>query len=274
MTVEEYTAARAALGDRVEKVGRVYWTRSRKNFFRPLLPYEAYAPGETELPRALCSGFQYVVADEREANSTTSFLMLDDLRGYALWQLSHNRRRLINAAAKKMEIRVVRNLGELQDQGFAAYSSFYSRTGYQYMSARRRKAVFCQWAATLLQQPKTLILGAYDCSGLTSISISYLVDATLLYATFFSQTKAMQQGAGELMFHTLREAAGRTPGIEQIFVRRYQDGNGMDNYYLMRGAKLVRKPSKLQLSPVISWVLKYCLNRQYAILHGTAGPGT
>ena len=105
MTVDQYAALQAALGVTVQKVGRVHWTRGRGFFWRPLLPYEPYAGAGMQAPRGAWGGFQHVVPDERAANSTMSFLMLHDLAGYALDRLSHNRRRLINNAAKQMEIR-------------------------------------------------------------------------------------------------------------------------------------------------------------------------
>jgi len=273
MTVEQFAAAQAALGTRVEKVGQVYWTRVRRFFGRPLLPYEAHAPAETEAPQAAWGGFQHVVTDERDANSTMNFLMLDDLGGYARGQLSHNRRRLINAAAKHLEIRPVRELGELQEQGFAVYSSFYQRTSYRYLSSRRHKENYCRWAATLFREAKTMILGAYGSGSLMAISVSYWVKGTLLYATYFSNTAALRQGASELMFHALREGVAQIPGIRQVFVRRYQGGNGMDQYYLMRGAKLVIKPARLRLQPAVAWVLKRWVPQQYALLRGAAGAG-
>jgi hypothetical protein len=202
-----------------------------------------------------------------------SFLMLHDLTAYALDRLSHNRRRLINNAAKQMEIRVVQDLRELQEQGFAAYLSFYRRTRYHYLSDRRRKANFDRWAATLFSEPEALILGAYGSSGLAAVSVSFWVEGTLLYATHFSHSTALRQGGAELMFHTLRLAAGQTPGIQQVFVRRHQGGNSIDQYYLMRGAKLVRLPAQLQLHPALNWVLKHCLPHKYAVLRGMAGSG-
>ncbi|MGZ5567246.1 MAG: hypothetical protein ACXWKG_09555 [Limisphaerales bacterium] len=241
----------------------------KTNFARPLLPYEAYDPAKLERPRKAWGGYQHVVTDEQEANSSIGFLMVDSSPTYSLEQLSHNRRRLINSAAEQIEIRPIRDLCELQEQGFAAYSSFYHRTGYQYLSARRKKDIFCQWAANLLCKPGALILGSYDSSGLVGVSVSYWVKDTLLYATHFSHSNALRQGAGELMIHSLRQIAAQTPGIRQIFVRRFQGGNGMDQYYLMRGAKLVHMPAKLCLNPVLNLILKHWQPQRHAILHGT-----
>ncbi len=272
MTVEECAAVQTALGVTVQKAGRVYWTRGNGFFWRPLLDYQAIEPAGMEAPRGAWGGFQHVVPEERDGNSSIGFLMLDELRGYALNQVSHNRRRLISNAAKLMEVRMVRNLAELQEQGFAAYTSFYRRTRYQFLRGRRRKANFDRWAATLLSEPKTMVLGAYGSGGLVAVSVSYWVEGTLFYATYFSHSTALHQGASELMFHALREAAAGTPGIQEVLVRRYQGGNGMDQYYLMRGAKLVWKPARLRLNPAMRWVLKHWWPGKYATLRGTAGP--
>jgi hypothetical protein len=96
------------------------------------------------------------------------------------------------------------------------------------------------------------------------------VQNTLIYATNFSSATGLQAGAAELMFHALRQTVAHTPGIDQVFVRRYKGGNGMDQYYLMRGAKLVWKPAKLQLHPAIKWFFKCFQPRQYAVLRGSA----
>ena len=270
MSLDDYALVQRDLGTSVLKAGRVYWQRVRRCFCRPLLPYRALEPLERESRPPGWAGFQHVARELRNANSTTSFLMLDQLQDYALEKVSHNRRRLIKNAAKRFEIRPARNLAELETSGFAAYLSFYERTRYGYFSERRRQAVFCRWAASVLRQPKTFVLGAYGPDGLVAVSISYWVEETLIYATFFSDSAALREGAGELMFHALRETAAQTSGVEQVFVRPYQGGNGMDQYYLLRGAKLVRKPATLQLHPAISWALKLFRPGQLKRLQGNA----
>ena len=52
MTVDEYAEARRALGERVEKFGSIYWVCTKRFFFRPILPYEAYSLKRADLPPA------------------------------------------------------------------------------------------------------------------------------------------------------------------------------------------------------------------------------
>lgn len=268
MTAEEYAEARRAIGDHVERRGTIHWSRSKFFFSRPLLLHEPLSPSPGERPSVGAGGYQYVAANPREANSTLSFLILDDLAGYELPGLSHRRRLLIKNAAKHFTVRPVRELAEFQEQGFHAYLSFYRRTHYGYRSQRSRHENFRRWAKAVLDFPKSLVLGGYGPEGLVAISISYWVRDTLSYATFFSSTVASEQGIGELMFHTLRTTAAQEPGIRQIIVRRYQGGNGMDQYYLLRGARLVHKPACLCLNPAAGWLLKSFFPARLALLRG------
>ena len=270
MTVDGYAEVQTAVGVRVERVGEVYWTRVRRVFCRPLLPHEALTKNLAEARRAGCAGFQCVVADPQSANSTMGFIIFEREPDYSLGAVSHNRRRLIKSAAKLLEVRPIRDLPELQTQGYAAYAEFYRRTRYEYLASRRRAANFRQWAAAQLADPRATLLGAYRGGRLEAVSVAFWVRDTLLYASHFSTEEALRQGASELLLHALREAAARTPGIAQIFARRYQGGNGMDQYYLMRGAKLVHKPARLQLEPLMRLGLRLCRPQQYALLRDSA----
>lgn len=267
MTADEFADSRMAIGEAVERFGALYWVRTKGLFYRPLLFYEAYSPSESDLPPRGLGGFQYIVSDNHEANSTLRFLILDEVHTYALEKLEHNRRRLIKNAAKHFVIRPIKDVAEFQEQGFHAYCSFYQRTRYQYKSERTIRSKFAEWADAVVNGSKAFVFGGYENGGeLKGVSIAHWIGKSLLYSTFFSDTPALKKGIGELMFHVLRETASRTPGIEEVIVRRYQGGNGMDNYYLLRGAKLVCRPAKLRLHPVTKWILKSCFPARYATL--------
>jgi hypothetical protein len=270
MDPDEFAACQIARGERAERHGGVWWLRARRFFYRPLLPYQTYSLPEIDLPPIGFGGLQYAVANPQEANATMSLLMLENVRDYSLDAVSHNRRRLIKNAARQFVIHPMRDVAEFKEQGFVAYSSFYQRTHYKYKSERIRRDNYARWVDTILECPKAFILGGYERTGrLEAVSISYCVEETLIYSTFFSKTSALRKGIGELMFHALRETACSTPGLREVFVRRYQGGNGMDSYYLMRGARLVVKPAKVRLHPVARLILKFCFPPRYAAL-GTA----
>ena len=58
--------------------------------------------------------------------------------------------------------------------------------------------------------------------------------------------------------------------IKQIFIGnyKYSAATGVDNFYLLRGCKLVRKPAWLQLNPLTSFGLKRFAPEQYGRLVG------
>ncbi len=271
MSVDEFAASRVALGERVKRFGDVCWVRTRCVFHFPLLPYDACSP--SELPPVGLGGFQHVVSDRRMANSVMSFLILDEVQGYSLAKLNQKRRWLIREASKHFTIERITDVNAFKEQGFLAYASFYRRTGYSYKSERKRKADYARWAESVLRFPKALVFGGFDQSGaLRAVSISYWVEQTLYYATFFCDTPALQKGVGESMLHVLREAVSRTPGIREVLVRKYQGGNGMDQYYLLRGAKLVHRPANLRLHPATSSMLKLLFPLRYSLLVGGSVP--
>lgn len=269
MSSGEYAVCRVAVGDHIERVGPHHWVVAKRFFYRPLLRYEPLDIPESLQPQVGVGGFHYIVANERDANSRVGVLILDRLGDYSLETVSHNRRRLVTAAAKTFSIRPIRQLDELIDRGYAAYLSFYERTGYEYASQRRRHDEFSKWAKATFDASKALLLGGFGPDGLVAVSVSYWVGSTLLYATFFSDTAALKKGVGELMLHSLREAASRAVGVQRILVRPYQGGNGMDQYYQMRGAKLIYLPARLYLHPLTRFLLKTLVPSKYRLLKGT-----
>lgn len=268
MTVDEFAGIQKALGERIIKAGAVYWRRVRPGFYRPLLPYKAYAEDEVAAPCRLLGGFQHVVANGEKANSTMNFLMLDDVHAYSLGSIRHERRRLIKKAAGQFEVRPIRDAAELRTQGYEAYLSFFKRTGYSYRDDRVRAERFADWADTVLLFPKAGLWGGFGRGGLVAVSIAYWVEHTVMYSTFFCRTESMRAGMGELMFHKVRETVTQLPEAHEIFVRPYQGGNGMDRYYVLRGCKIARKPAVLKISAPARLVLKSCLPRQYDLLRG------
>jgi hypothetical protein len=267
MDEDEFAACQIARGELVERFGELWWLRTRQVFYRPLLPYHVYSLRNSDLPPIGFGGLQYAVADPQEANAMMGLLMLENAGDYSLDAVSHNRRRLIKNAARNFVVHPVQDVAEFKEQGFVAYASFYQRTHYHYKSERTRRDNYARWVDTVLTCPKAFILGGYERIGrLQAVSISYWVEETLIYSTFFSETSALRNGIGELMFHALRETACRMPGLREVYVRRYQGGNGMDNYYIMRGAKLVMKPSKVRLHPLARLILKSCFPARYTAL--------
>ena len=268
MSPAEYAAVERGLGANILERNGIFWRQVRPFFYRPVLPTQEFSNAEISKPFGWPNGFQHALADGATANSQMNFLMLDGLRDYSAEQLGRRRKQLVRSASQIFQVRPLRDLREFQAQGFQAYRSFYNRTGYTHRADRKDEKTFHAWAENVFSNPKVILLGGYGADGLVGVSRSYLVNQTLVYATLFCDTEALKKNLGELMFHELRLLAAGDPRIAEIFVRNYQDGNSLDQYYLLRGCKLVSKPARLAMPAVIRDVIKFFLPRQHALLTG------
>ena len=197
--------------------------------------------------------------------------MCEDPALYSSDTLKGNERREIKRAGGIFEISLVTDITAFKTQAYPVYRSFYERTNYNYKAERRYEDKFSKWADTVFRHPKVVVLGAYKKDRqLGAIGICYLVEGTLLYATFFCDVESLKMHAAGFMLHTVREAAARCPAIKDIFIGsyKYSMARGVDDFYHARGCKLVRKTAWLQLNPVAMFGLKRFAPQQYDRLIG------
>lgn len=268
MTPAEYAAMERELGAKVVERGGIFWRQVRPFFYRPVLPTDEFSVAQMQKPFGFPNGFQHAIAAGEPANSQINFIMLVGLSDYSIEHLGRRRKQLVRAASQNFQVRPLRDLREFKEQGFRAYRSFYNRTGYSHRADRKDEKTFQDWAEKVFSNPKVILLGAYGPEGLVGVSRSYLVGNTLVYATLFCETEALKKNVGELMFHELRVFAAGYNRIREIYVRNYQAGNSLDQYYLLRGCKLVSKPARLVLPAGIGAAVKTFLPRQHAMLTG------
>lgn len=268
ISLQDYAELQTRFGTKVIRKNGQYWRQIRPFFYRPLLPVEAQSSTDRHSPVSWPSGFQYVLPDGDQANSTMNFIMLENLANYSLTSLTHKRRQMITRAAQQFQVRPIRDPQELKEKGHRVYLSFQQRTQYNYKTNRTNRAVFDQWVDNLFWNPNAILLGGYGPDGLAAISNSYWVNHTLVYSTLICETESMKKNLGELMFHVIRELAGRQPGLQEIYVRSYQGGNSLDQYYLLRGCQLIRKPARLEISPAIRSLVRWVSPRQFKQLCG------
>lgn len=268
LSPSEYAVMERELGARIIERNGIFWRQVRPFYFRPALPVMEFSESQIVRPFPWPAGFQYAVKEKARANSALNFIMLDGLRDYSLESLGRRRKQLVRHALQTFQVRPLRDLGEFQGQGFRAYRSFYERTGYTHRADRKNERAFHRWAEMVFRHPKVILLGGYGPEGLLGVSRSYLVGGTLVYATLFCETDSLKKNLGELMFHELRMFAARDARIAQIYVRNYQDGNSLDQYYLMRGGKLVSRPARLELPAFLGAGIRHFMPRQYAMLCG------
>jgi hypothetical protein len=269
MTIEEFAAFEGIFGQRIIAVNGTYWGRVRPLFYRPLLPYQEYQPGLVAPPSlGLLGGFQHAVPPGEKANSCLNLLMFENAEAYSPDCLDYNRKRQVKLAAKQFVIQPITGINEFKQKAYPIYLSFYERTRYQYGSQRREEPCFSRWADALFRIPNLVILGGYHNGELGGVSVSLLFEDTLCYATFFCNTESLRLGLSDFMLHFVREAVAKGSCAKQIFAGLYKGGKGLDDFYLLRGCKLVRKPALLHINPVAKAFLMRFLPEQYERLLG------
>lgn len=269
MAEEDSAAFAGLLGPRVVRVGDTLWGEVRTFFYRPLFPFAEHRPEVVRPPRlSALGGVQYAVSPEAKSNSVLNWLLFDRTSDYTLASLDKNRRRQVKLAAREYSIRQLTDVGEFKLQAHPLYLSFYERTRYKVGARRRDPVYFAAWAEALFRIPNVLVLAAYRNGALGGISLSYQVRDTVYYATFFCDSAALDQHLSDLMLHTVRESAAVAPGVRQVFVGMFKGIRGLDDFYLHRGAKLVRQRAWLQINPLARLLLEKCLPKQYAQLLG------
>lgn len=197
-----------------------------------------------------------------------NFLMLDDLSTYTLNSVERKRRHLLRRAAQHFQFRPITDPQELKNCGHRVYLSFYERTQYDYKSDRRDKTVFDRWVDSLFFNPKTIICGGYGPNGLSAIATGYWVNETLIHSTLMCDTESLRMNLVDFMFHEIRLMVAQEPRIRQIFVRTYQGGNSLDQYYLHRDCRLVKMPARLDMPTSIQFAIRQFMPHYYKLLCG------
>lgn len=256
------------LGRKAAVVGGIYWRQVRFGFYRPLLQFRDYPVG-TITPRLGSLGAaQFGVTQASYANSILNCLFFEHTSDYCIEQLDQNRSRQVRAASKRYVIRPVTSIEEFSRKGHSAYLSFYERTKYQYGSARRDPAVFARWAQVLFGIPEILVLGAYEDGELVGASLSYLSEDTVCYAAFFCGTDPLKHFVSDLMLHAVRCAAARHGEVRRVFAGMYKGHEGLDRFYLLRGAERVKKPAFIKINPILRTLLQHAAPRTFSKLMG------
>lgn len=269
MTIAELARFERILGQRIFPVKGIYWRGVRCFFYRPLLPFQEFRPGTGGFPLfGLIGGFQHAVPPSELANSFLNYLMFEDAPAYSLESLDYNRKRQVKLAMKHFEIRPVSDVNEFKQNAYPVYLSFLNRTQYPYGSQRKHRDFFCEWADNLFQIRPAVVLGGYRNGVLGGISVSLLVEDTLCYKMFFCDTESLKLGLSDLMLHSVRQAVATSRCARQIFAGMYNGGKGLDDFYLLRGFRLVRKPALLRLNPLAALLLRTFLPGYHARLIG------
>jgi hypothetical protein len=273
MNADSFAQFERLLGKSAFKVNDVYWRQVRPGFYRPLIQFKEYPTATTPLPRlAILGAAQHAVPQGERANSSLNCICFRDTARYTMATLDQNRNRQVRLALKQFEIRQVTSPDEVKRDGHLAYVSFFERTKYEYGSKRLDPLYFAKWVESLFQLSSVLVLGGYHEGKLVGLSVSFLVDRTVCYASFFCTTPALKSYLSDLMLHAVRSAAARHPTVDEVFAGLYKGDNGLDRFYLLRGAQCIRKPAVLRINPFVKAALHLAAPKMYLKMIGHLEP--
>jgi hypothetical protein len=272
VSAEECNAFGQASGQCSVILNGVPWLRIRPLFYRPLLPFQAFAPGANRPPAgAVLGAFQHAVPSIQNSNSLLNLLMFSDAGDYSMATLDYNRRRQIKIAGKAFEVRPFTDPAEFKEKAHPVYLSFLERTKYEHASHRRERGRFCDWADCLFRMPKIAILGAFRSGSdtLGAVSLSFVFEQTLVYASFFCDTDSMKHHISDGMLHFVRESAAGQ-GLKRVFVGMRKTGGhaSVDEFYLTRGCQVLGQPAYLHVNALAKVFLMVCMPRVYQRLCG------
>jgi len=269
MSLHEYAAMAASLGDHLVLVDAVYWRRVRPFFYRPLIPFQVLSLESPKPNTALFGGVQHAVPLGCPSNSVMEFIMTELAGDYELSELEKKDAWAARSAAKRFAIRPITCKTDFDLYGHGVYLDFLQRTRYSYKSERRDPAKFAEWSKAVFAYPKSLILGAYEGNQLCAVGISYAAMDTAYYATFFATKYALGRHVSDLMLHHTRMAAKQTHGIRNLFATMRHGVSGPENFYLHRGFKVKSMPAMFHSNRLTSVTLHYLFRRQYQQIVGS-----
>jgi hypothetical protein len=258
MSIDELAAFEKAVGGKLLKYNGIWWRETKPFFFRPLNVMEMFPANMNYYPKKfIFGGVQHLVPQNSLTNSTINYFIFKDLKQYSIENFKNKKRWEIRKGFKNFIVKPINNLDEFISEGYDVYMSFYKRTKYNYKKGRTRQSHFENWARTLFNFPKILLLGAYQEGKLSAVSISYLIDNTINYATFFSKTEALSLNVSDAMLHFIRDRAKNFERAKYIFWGRETGNKNIDLHKIYQGCELIPYPAYLKLNNLIYLYLKY-----------------
>ena len=257
--LEDYALTCRRVGQRVVYCGGTWWREVRFCFFRPLLPFLAQSAAADGLPlRASLGGYQYpAYAGGEPANSFLTHLAFTDAKDYSLGSLHPRLQRYVRAAGKRFRIAHLSDKTACKAEAHPVYLDFYHRTAYSYLRSRVHKSHFDHWVDAEFADPGLVALGAWLEDSLVAVSLSRIVGTAWVYSSFFATSEGLRQHVANLMLHNVRERAAAAGRIAIVYVGMPKQGTAasIDEFYLRRGATLIRRPAVLHVNSLAKWAL-------------------
>jgi hypothetical protein len=82
-----------------------------------------------------------------------------------------------------------------------------------------------------------------------------VVEDTLILKTLVNTDKALKLGAPDLLLHTYRIGTLEQPEIHAIYDSMLGQSPGINEFYIIRGARVLALPAFLHMHPALMWLI-------------------
>ncbi len=269
MSMERYAAFEQATGMKLVRMGEIWWQQPRSFLYRPLLPFKKYDLEGVKARFDKIGIFQSAVEDEQPSNSYLNPVLFERPQDYDVKKLRDNVRGSLKKALKSpITVRRMLDEEEFTEIAYPVYLSFYERTKYGFDAGRREKPKFKCWARNVFQFTEVVVLGAFLGRDLVSFEITCLVENTLILKTIVTSDRALRFNTPDLLLHYYRTIAQGQPEIHMIYDSMLSANDGLNNYKIMRGARVAALPAFLHIHPGLRWLIQKANRSAYDRLQG------
>ena len=268
MSMDRYASLESMSGARIAKQGDIYWRQVRSFFHRPLIPFRKYDLESTSREFKKFGAFQHAVCEGQPHNSYLNLVVYEDVRSYEARRLHRGpARNLVAAMENGVQVRRLSNEKDFCDQGYPIYLSFYHRAKYSFASHRKRREGFAHWARALFQFPELVLLGGFSGPTLVGFGIACKVQDAVILKTSMHSDQGLTLRTPDLILHHWRQKAQEDGAVDVIY-----DGglstDGIDEFKLRRGARVVSLPAYLHANPLLLRMIKRISKPRYDLLVG------
>ena len=278
MTVERWAESeRRVNGAALVQVEGTWWRRVRGLFYRPLNLLETFSEKTRGPSSGLVFGaIQFPVARGEAANSSIRTIQCVNARTYSADHLASPIQRNLKKARRTFQIQPIVDRTAFEQGAYSVYCEFQARTQYEHLRERVHRDSFQQWTGRLFEFPELRFIGAFESGSLCAVAITFRLQDTLHYASYFGNERALANRASDLVLHSVRESAAQDSGIRRVFAATAGMPRGLDSFYLRRGFQYLDLPAVLRGNRLSLALLRWIAPRVHSKLVGAgmpSGPG-
>jgi len=241
-----------------------WWFQMKPGFCWPVAFFAPIGPDRARLPyRKTWLGYQCLVSDASEANSTLVLNMIDDLTAYGAGSISSKRRNKIRHAFENCMLEVITRPDKaVFDACRRAWDSTSVRTGWK---EQAREEVFDETWRMLLDCPGESIIVARERAGgeVAGFYIVKVIGDTAYSDTIAVRTELLNTRANDALRYAFLANSAQLPGVTKAYSSIVSYLRGLEDFKTSLGFEPHPFPAVLHLRPGIPTLLRIFAREKY-----------